>query len=324
MHPYDVLPRANRWLLRAVEETDEGPAVKGFFVDEMTDLRLRAQVNAYDDPDPSIHEPGFDAFVYITHADIEADLPADSDAGVVHLEGSIENFIGTERLDARVLGPLYTAAEDLLAQEPENVPLASAATKLRQDFLPGIQPRRTYRTAMVADIAHAIRARRKLRIVYARAWKPGVGERVIEPYRLVSTRRGFEVDAGPLDSEGDLRTFIISRIRDYEILNEPFTPPQDAIERSRAKRDTVTVSGVVPHSARWALNKYAERVTWLDDRLNDQDVAFSAEVLPPVADRVALMALSAGEGIGLNESHYDDALVQLAQSLWDHHGLGER
>lgn len=283
--------------------------------------KLRVQVDAYEDLDPSMHEPGFDTFLYVVHAD-EADDPADSDLDVVHLGGSIEDFIGIERFDARVLGPLYTAAEDLLAQEPDNAALASAAAKLREKFLPGVRPKRTYRTATVADIAGAIRGRRQMRIVYSRAWKPGVSERVIEPYRLVNTRRGYEVDAGPLDRTGDLRTFLISRIREYEILDQLFDPVEDSIELSRKKRRTVTVSGVVPHKARWAINKYAESVEWRRDETGE-DVLFTAQVLPPVPERVALMTLSVGSGMDLDQAEYDTARTELARRLWDHHDLDE-
>lgn len=295
---------------------------------------LRRQVTAFGNADESstIHEPGFDQFLFIerpgsddedSYADDGADDdPGDSDEDVVVLAGDLEDFLGTERFDAQVLGPLYTAAEDLLAQEPDNEALASAATKLREQFLPGIKPRRHYGQATIAATAEAIRLNRKMRIIYSRAWQPGVTERVIEPYRLVNTRRGYEIDAGPIDEAGNLRTFIISRIHDYEVLESEFDRPPNAAELSDAMRETVAVTGFVPQASRWAINKYAERVKWLDDS-GDDDVVFVAHVLPPVSERVALMALVAGPGLALDDEQYEVARGQLARRLWDQHRLTE-
>ncbi len=285
---------------------------------------LRAEVQAYGELEdsPTIYPMGSQAFLFIASgADEDAD-PEGTDDDVVELMGSPEEFLGTERFDARVLGPLYTAAEDLLAQEPDNAALASAATKLREEFLPGVAPRRNYRKATVAALAEAIRDTRCVRIVYSRAWQPGVGERVIEPYRLVNTRRGYEVDAGPLDAEGQLRTFLVSRIREWEVLGEAFERPDDVMELSRVSRETVAVSGFVPHEGRWAINKYAEGVVWQEGAVGESEVYFTAEVLPPVAERVALMVLSAGEGTALDEPEYDESIAALGRELWEHHGLG--
>ncbi len=312
---------------------------------------LRRQVTAFEDTDDTgeIHQPGFDRFVFIAPPDyniphgfngadgtddeaasteVNGDAFDDveergdsSDLDVVVLVGSAEDFLGTERLNAEVLGPLYAAAEDLLVQEPDNSALASAATKLREQFLPGVKPRRHYRKATVAAIAEAIRTHRKMRIVYSRAWQPGVTERVIEPYLLVNTRRGYEVDAGPSDEDGNLRTFIISRIRAYDVLDEEFTPPSDAAAQSRVMRQTVTVTGFLPHHSRWAINKYAESVEWPGDQSGDDDVRFIAHVLPPVQERVALMSISAGPGMVFDDEKYEMARAELARLLCEHHGL---
>ena len=161
-----------------------------------------------------------------------------------------------------------------------------------------------------------------MRIVYSRLWEPGVSERVIEPYLLVNTSRGYEVDAGPIDDSGSPRTFIISRFNEYEILEDGFDRPPNAAELSESTRKTVAVSGFAPHRSRWAINKYAERVDWVDDS-EDDDVVFVAHVLPPVTERVALMALAAGPELALDDDRYDQARTELARRLWDQHRLGE-
>ena len=65
---------------------------------------------------------------------------------------------------------------------------------------------------------------RKVKIVYSRAWSRTVTERIIEPLRLVQTQRGWEVDAGPVGPEGNLRTYLLSNIRSAEPLDETSSP----------------------------------------------------------------------------------------------------
>ncbi|MDQ1249147.1 MAG: proteasome accessory factor [Actinomycetota bacterium] len=313
-----------------------------------TVANLRAELEAYADLDesPSLNPLG-GAFLFVMPAAEEVglgaeaagagdgagadaraasgddDVPRASDADVVHLAGSPEDFLGVERFDATVLGPLYTAAEDLLVQEPDNAALASAATKLREEFLPGVAPRRHYHAPVVAALARVIRERRRVRIVYSRTWESGMGERVIEPHRLVRTRRGYEVDAGPIDASGALRTFLVGRIRQIEVLGDTFDWPSGASELSRRSRATVTVSGFVPHSGRWAINKYAEAVRWEEGKVGEQEAWFEAQVLPPVHRRVSLMVISAGPGTVLDQAEYDAAIHDMAQELANHHRLDE-
>ena len=289
----------------------------------MTPKDLRTEVMAYQEVEdsPTLYPYGSDIFLYLEPADDGEDDASTSDDDVVHLEGSPTDFLGTERLDARVLAPLYTAAEDLLVREPQNDALASAATKLREGFLPGVAPRRIYGRDTVAALASAIRACQRVGIVYSRLWRPGIEERVIEPYRLISTRRGYEVDAGPVDAEGRLRTFLISGIREYHVLDEEFVRPRDTATMSLRERQTIQISGFVAQTGRWAVNKYSEDVRWFDDEIEEGRVYFEADILPPYGDRVALLALCAGEGTLLDQVEYDGAIEALARELWDLHNL---
>ena len=68
-------------------------------------------------------------------------------------------------------------------------------------------------------------------------------ERVIDPYELNYSARGAEVDAGPLDEDGRIRTFLVSRIRDIDVLDETFQRPGDALALCAAAREPTPVIG---------------------------------------------------------------------------------
>ena len=75
-------------------------------------------------------------------------------------------ILGIEQFDATVLGPLYQAAEQLLAEEPDNDVLADAVEVLRRRFLPGVLRPRHHRSRYAAALRRAIDERRRVRIVY--------------------------------------------------------------------------------------------------------------------------------------------------------------
>src|SRR5690606_21426904 len=120
----------------------------------------------------------------------------------------------------------------------------------------------------------AVELRRRARIVYSRTWREGVIERVIEPLRLVQTRRGWEVDAGPVGPEGNLRTYLLSNVRDLELLDETFEPPTDVETRLFQQRTTTTVRMVLAQDARWAADMYAEQV----DVVREDEEEFEADL----------------------------------------------
>ena len=108
--------------------------------------------------------------------------------------------LGVEHVDASELALIYTAATSLLDVEPDNADLAAAIdalseTMLGDDAPDGAGPAPWNR--LLEPIADGQRRRVRVDIVYSRAWEVGVSRRTIEPYRLVRTRRGWEVDAGP-------------------------------------------------------------------------------------------------------------------------------
>ena len=150
----------------------------------------------------------------------------------------------------------------------------------------------------------------------SRSWRAGVTDRVIEPLRLVQTRRGWEVDAGPVEYDGRLRTFLLSNIRDLEVLDETFEEPS-AVESLLAKqRQTERVRIDLAQDARWAVDMYAER-----HRVVDEDAeVFTAEVelLPPVTARVALLMLASGPYSRV-DPHLIGGASSVIESLLAHH-----
>jgi proteasome accessory factor C len=176
-----------------------------------------------------------------------------------------------------------------------------------------------YRARTAVTVQHAAERRRALRITYASAWQPRVTERTIHPYRVVSTSRGYEVDAGPLDAQGRPRTFLLTGIRELRILDEGFARPAGLAAVLERNRDLTPVRGVAPHRRMWAIRHWSERV---EQRTADgDDVAFTAWLLPPVADRVALMCLVAGPQVDLDDDDLVTATRSRARELLAHHGL---
>ena len=288
----------------------------GVHVDE-----LRRQAEAYADLDSTATLDeyfGDSAYFLVDPADpSDPDRPRDDD--FLELRASSADVLGIEQFDAAVLGPLYRATHELLMEEPENEQLQVASELLQERFLPGMRPMSRFGVRHTAALHRAILERRRVRIEYSRVWRPGVSSRVIEPYQLVHTSRGPEVDAGPLDEDGAIRTFLVARIRELEVLDESFEPPADALERCTLSRELTPVTGYVPHAGLWSVQKWAERV-----EVTSQDAhgaTFRAQLLPPVDGRSALILLMAGTEAYLDQADLDATVAELATRLLEHHGL---
>jgi predicted DNA-binding transcriptional regulator YafY len=228
--------------------------------------------------------------------------------------------LGVENVDARELALVYAAARALLEIEPDNADLNSALDVLTETLFGEPQqlsdPKSWNRP--LEPLQRAVAEHRRVRIVYSRVWHAGVTERVIEPHRLVQTRRGWEVDAGPPDQDGRLRTFLLSNVRDLEVLDEGFTPPSGLERLLEKQRATTTVRVELPHAARWAADFFSERVELLMD--DEYTSTLDLTLLPPVYRRVGLLLLAAGE-----ESKVLEPAVlirtgpHLAEELLTHH-----
>ncbi len=229
--------------------------------------------------------------------------------------------LGVEYVDASELALVHTAAVALHDVEPD-ADLAAAIDVLTETMVgtPGGQPELPAWNQPLRPLQEAQRQRLAVKIVYSRTWQHGVSTRVIHPYRLIQTRRGWEVDAGPPDSAGRLRTFLLSGIREVESLEQPFELPDGLAAMLDAQRATTTVRMVLPHSSRWAADMYSETVTVL--RADEDDAELELELLPPIADRVGMLLLAAGSGaFVLEPPDLEGAGAVLAEELLIHHGI---
>jgi proteasome accessory factor C len=200
--------------------------------------------------------------------------------------------LGVEYVDAAELALVYNAARGLLDLDPDDEELQGAVGVLTETMLGDpLHPRRPADWNRPLDtLERAVAEHRRVRIVYSRSWRQGVTERVVEPYLLVQTRRGWEVDAGPVDD--GLRTYLVSNIRQYELLDDTFTPPADLATLLAQQRATTRVRVRLPHRARWAADFYAERVAIVAD--DELTATLDLDLLPPVEHRIGLLLLVAG------------------------------
>ncbi|MFT4008831.1 MAG: WYL domain-containing protein [Nocardioidaceae bacterium] len=206
--------------------------------------------------------------------------------------------LGVEYLDAGELALIHAAASAALdLQAPEGDPVLESAVWIIAETLMGGDTEsltdNLWRPAFLDCLQQASAQRRKVRIRYSRQWETGVVERTIEPWRLVQTTvRGWEVDAGPVTANGRLRTYLVSNIRDAEVLDETFAPGADAEVLLREQRATTTVRVQLPHRARWALDEYAEGSAVIADTADGFTV--DVDLLEPVGWRVGLITLASG------------------------------
>jgi len=220
------------------------------------------------------------------------------------------------------LARVYRVARDESLLEPDNAVLAGAVEKLRAYLDEDLRPSAATEGAglSAAGWYRAARDHHRVRIRYVRTWWPGAAERVVEPYRVVRTRRGWEVDAGPPDDDGRLRTFLLTGVLEAEVQGEVFEPPADLVDLLVAQRHTTPVRLVVPTSAVWVVERQAEKVEVIREDGADSEVV--AHLLEPVADRVARILLVAGPDafVVTGAGEYQDAGRELAQRLLEHHG----
>lgn len=222
------------------------------------------------------------------------------------------------------LAELSQAGHQQAALEPENTHLAEALDELDRSVLNGVDVVRTpWLTKIARPLRQAMAERRLVRIVYARTWKPGVVERVVAPYRITYTRRGWEVDAGVVDSD-QVRTYLVSGIESLEVLNETFVVPPRIDARIAANRTVRQVNLVVPYGMAWAVEAYAESAEVVGE--DEELMSVKAEILEPAATRVGLMMLSAGDPhdtFVVEPPELLDAARDLANDLLEHHSRSE-
>lgn len=229
--------------------------------------------------------------------------------------------IGVEYVDASELALVHTAALALNAVEPD--PDLAAAIDVLTETMFGESagvPELPDWNRQLPRLQSAQQRRNVVRIVYSRAWEHGLTPKAIHPYRLVQTRRGWEVDAGPPDDHGRLRTFLLSGIRDIEVLEETFDLPEGLPDLLQQQRATTRVRVCLPHDARWAADMYAERVSVVD--ADEETVSLDLDLLEPLDRRVGMLLLAAGpDGFVVQPEEFHHSGAVLAEELLTHHSV---
>lgn len=228
--------------------------------------------------------------------------------------------LGVAYLRADQIARLHDAGTALLATEPENRNLRSALDTLSREFLAGgAVAEDDHEAGVVARLREAIGSRRRVELVYARIWAPGVSARTVEPYQLVRTKRGWELDAGPMQ-DGRARTFIVDRIISAEMLEEVFDRPDGVAELLADERRELPVELVMPHGWHWLVDRFAERSEVMG--ADSSDAHIRGWFLPPVAERVGLILATAGpRAFVVAPESLLDAGRHMADRLLRHHEL---
>lgn len=259
-------------------------------------------------PDGEDDEPGSAAYVRIVSSRAEAEL-------------------GVDYLKADELSELHRAARTLSEVEPSNTLLRAAIATLEEQIL-GMAVAESPAGAdlaaqsggdVLATLRLAIEAQRQVKIHYSRAWEPGSYARDVDPYGLVRTRRGWELDAGPLSS-GHIRTYLVDRMSSVELLETSFLRPPQLAELVDQDRAETPVELLLPQRTQWVADRFAERTEVLQG--DQSDLALRAWFLPPVEERVGLVLAIAGTGaFVVTPGNLAATGATLADRLLDHHDL---
>ncbi|MCH9816430.1 MAG: WYL domain-containing protein [Actinomycetia bacterium] len=256
-------------------------------------------------PDGQDDDPGAAAFVRIVSSRAEAEL-------------------GVDYLRADELSSLHRAAQTLSQVEPANDLLRSALATLESQILGVVtsdaeSPGDRTDADVLPTLRLAIESQRQVRIRYSRAWEPGTYRRDVDPYGLVRTRRGWELDAGPLSS-GQIRTYLVERITSVQLADTTFTRPDELARIVAQDRAETAVELNLPQRTQWVADRFAERTEVLQG--DQSDLALRAWFLPPVEERVGLVLAIAGPGaFVIGPPQFAAAGSQLAAKLLEHHDL---
>lgn len=223
--------------------------------------------------------------------------------------------IGVELLSAQQWLTVFETVDQVAQMMPEDENLAQAVAIIRQRILADVPEQPD--TSVGVTIGKAIRERHRLQIEYSRAWKPAVNTYTVSPLRLVQTRRGWELDA--LIADGEIRTFILDRLRAATRLDETFEVPDEIDALLAANRELTKVDLVIPLGYQWAVDRYAERSEITDQ--DEGDVKITAHFLPPVEERVGLVLITAPDSFVVSPEHLQATGADTARLLLDHHRL---
>ena len=228
--------------------------------------------------------------------------------------------LGVAHTSPGELANVYRAGFALLSVEPDNEVLDGALHVLGDTMLRGIRPVDDYWKAELAStLLDAIQRRRRVRMTHVPSWGQDSRDVVIAPYRLLRTRRGWELDAAdPTGDDDAVATFLLTSIRAAVILDEPFERPDDVERRIDDNRREQEVDIVVTQDSRWVVDRFAESSVVVAE---DEDcVKVRARLLPPVDQRLGMLLLVAGpDAFVTAPTALIDAGRTLARDLLAHH-----
>ncbi|SDU35118.1 helix-turn-helix transcriptional regulator [Jiangella alkaliphila] len=293
-------------------------------VDEQT---LRAEIVAFYCADSAAFDPGplRQVRIEFVGADGGADDVDPAVAEVVRASTDRPAAeIGVMHTSPAELAHVYRAGQTLLSLEPDNNVLDGALRTLGDTMLRGVRPvDDRWKVELAGILVDAIRRRRWVRIEYTPVWRDDSTEHRIAPYRLLRTRRGWEVDAGMSADGRVVGSFLLTGIREATVLDEMFERPQEVEDRLSGHRHEQEVELVVPQDARWAVDRFAESSELLAE--DEESVKLRVRLLRPVERRLGILLLSAGPlAFVTDPPELAEAGRRLARELLDHHGTTAR
>lgn len=281
---------------------------------------LRTEILAYYNAEPAVLTDHWLPRIAWLSPSGEDDDPHTAEV-IVLTEPTALAELGVARLTAKEMAGIWRAGSALLEYEPDNEVLAAALDVLAEQWLEGSKVEAEQGSDQVAAIREGIDQRRRLRFDYARAWRPGVSQRVVDPYRLSRTTRGWELDAGPLDEEGQPRTFLLANIAsDVAVLAEQFERPAGIEQIIAANRAQLPVEVALPQRVAWAVESQADASRPL--RADEETLTSLVELSPPYAARLMLiLAPAMGEGMLMTHRELAPQINANAERLLRHHGF---
>jgi proteasome accessory factor C len=239
---------------------------------------------------------------------------------VVLTDPSAIAHLGSVRMTADQVAALWARGRRALEQRPDDVDLASAVDTLAAELLGVADVPPEPGSAHVAALRTAAAEHRAVRIAYRRDWEPGSYERSVEPYRLTHTAQGWELDAGPLDDQGRVRTYLLRNIAAVEPLADRFVEPAGVDEVIAADRAPLLVRFLLPQRVVWSVDELSERAQVVSEDSEDAEVL--VHLRQPYALRAALvLAPAMGAGTLLDHRELADGVRAYGRRLLAHHGF---
>ena len=152
-----------------------------------------------------------------------------------------------------------------------------------------------------------------MRIVYSKAWNPEVITRTVDPLGLALVDGVWELDAGPVD-RGDIRSYLVRRIRSCEVLAETFDVDDEMRRLLAARRGTADVLMFVPSDMVWLLHTAADKVVVQQSDASGSQVVVT--VREPIEARLGvILAVMGPEAFVVHPPHYRDVQATWAGRL---------